>query len=156
MTALTANTPLRLDTDRMSLRRGFIDGNTPLAHLHELQLPIEEQRALLRSWIKELENERHDLCRRMGKKPDSRNARKNLSHKVNKNPLVRNLVRRGDCDWAKMADRFLDCGREMQVLQRLMETMKPSVGSSMVEPWTDNPVIGVRFPANAPPGEPKP
>lgn len=119
---ISARKPLSIDLDRMELRRGFIDVHTPRQHLNELLLTFDEQVSLIRSWIKELEDDRSALRDKIGR-PGKRGA-KNLNYEVNTNPKARRNVRthRSPEDIAR--DRFISSGKEIQILQRLLSTIK--------------------------------
>lgn len=121
---LTARAPTRIDSAQFSLRRGFIDAATPLRHVQELQLPLAEQRSLVMSWIRELLAERADLYPSTGKTSTQRSARKNINYKINTRPMLRNKVRRSKDARSMAVDRYLACGREIQILQRLLAGMK--------------------------------
>lgn len=121
---LTVRKPMEIDVARMSLRRGFLDVHTPQQHLRELQLPIVEQRALVKRWISELETERKEIHAKLGKTGKAKNC--SLAWKINKKPGLRRTVRSGRTERERLTDRFLDCGREIQMLQKLLgELPKP-------------------------------
>ena len=119
---ISVRKPLAIDRDRLELRRGFLDVHTPQKHLHELLLPPDEQVALLNQWIKELIAERKSLSDKIGKV--GKCAGKNLSYKHNTQPLVRRAIRTGNSEKQVARDRFLYAGKEMQVLMRLLQSMK--------------------------------
>lgn len=120
---ISARKPMTIDRNRMELRRGFLDVHTPEKHLRELELPEDEQRNLIKGWIAELEAERKDLLRQIGKEGMSR-AAANLSYRVNTLPHKRKLIRTSSHPDLMARDRILAAGKEMQLLMLLLKSMK--------------------------------
>jgi predicted mannosyl-3-phosphoglycerate phosphatase (HAD superfamily) len=110
-----------VDIDNLSLRRGFLDMNTPLSRISELQMPLTEQREFLRQIVKEAEEERARLYEALG-----RPNKGNFTHYTNKKPHRRMKIRAGKSQAARDADRYLQLGQKIQEAQRMMRELKYS------------------------------
>jgi hypothetical protein len=55
---VTAHAPIGFNLSHLELRRGYMDVHTPLKYLHELEMPVAEQREFLESMVAELGEER--------------------------------------------------------------------------------------------------
>jgi hypothetical protein len=118
----TVKAPIRVDADNLSLRRGFLDVHTPMIHVRELQMSLEEQRAFLTQIVKDAEAERAELYEALG-----RPNKGNFTHYTNKQARRRLAIRSGRSEAARNADRYLQLGKKIQEAQAVMRELKSVV-----------------------------
>jgi hypothetical protein len=115
-----------IDNRFPELRRGFLDARTPVSALKELEMPVSEQREFLKRIVADAEAERAILYEAIG-----RPNKKNFTHYTNKRPRKRNGIRSRQTQFQRDADRYLDLGRRMAEVHKMLAALpKPPRKSS--------------------------
>lgn len=115
---LTVRAPMQVDSHNLSLRRGYLDVYTPIAHQRELEIPPQERRVAILECIREMQEERAGLKPIIGR--TGKRAGKNMAYKANTDPDHRKAVRTSNSDKYIYIDRFLQLGLRIQELQNML------------------------------------